>query len=328
MKTLQLSANIPEDIRRAAEILRKGGLVAFPTETVYGLGGNAMDAEAVRKIFAAKDRPTWDPMIVHIASRDALPLIAARVPEKCQRLADAFFPGPLTLLLPRSTNIPPEVTAGRDTVGVRMPDHEIARRLIAESGVPIAAPSANRFGHVSPTTAEHVLADLDGRIDAVLDGGPCTVGVESTVLDALSEPPRILRQGGVTKERIEEVIGPVEVYHAPTYEAPPESLPAPGVGLRHYAPKTRLVLIEGGEQAMQMEAARHVRPGNLLPAGWNVRGAFFEWGKWGDWDMLAQRLYAGLRWLDGQNADAILAPLPPAEGLGNTLRDRLFKAAR
>lgn len=328
MRTLRLSAADADDVKQAADILRHGGLVAFPTETVYGLGANAMDAEAVRRIFAAKDRPTWDPMIVHIASRDALPLVAARVPEKCLRLADAFFPGPLTLLLPRSTNIPPEVTAGRDTVGVRMPGHEIARRLIAESGVPIAAPSANRFGHVSPTTAEHVLADLDGRIDAVLDGGSCTVGVESTVLDALSEPPRILRQGCITKERIEEVIGPVEVYQPPVSAAPPESLPAPGVGLRHYAPLTRLVLIEGGEEAMQLEAARHVRPGSLLPNGWNVRGTFFEWGKWGDWDMLAQRLYAGLRWLDGQNADAILAPLPPAEGLGNTLRDRLFKAAK
>ena len=209
-----------------------------------------------------------------------------------------------------------------------MPDHEIALQLIVQAGVPIAAPSANRFGHVSPTTAEHVLADLDGRIDAVLDGGPCIVGVESTVLDALVDPPRILRQGCITQEKIEEVIGPVEVYEPPAIEAPPESLPAPGLGLRHYAPLTKVLLVEGGEEAMQMEASRHVRSGNLLPAGWNVRGTFFEWGRWGDWEMLAQRLYAGLRWLDVQNVDAILAPLPPAEGLGNTLRDRLFKAAK
>lgn len=200
MQTLRLSAKDDGSVERAAEIVRAGGLVAFPTETVYGLGGNAFDLTAVKRIFMAKDRPAWDPLIVHVSSLAMLESVAANLPAQFDNLFAAFIPGPLTLVLPKKATVPDAVTAGRQTVAVRFPGHRIAQRLIAASELPIAAPSANRFGHVSPTTAEHVLADLDGRIEAVLDGGPCGLGVESTVLDLTTAPPRILRQGGITRE--------------------------------------------------------------------------------------------------------------------------------
>jgi L-threonylcarbamoyladenylate synthase len=364
MKTLHLHAGIPADLARAAEFLRAGGLVAFPTETVYGLGANALDAAAVRKIFAAKDRPAWDPVIVHLASREMLPLVAASTPPGFEKLAARFMPGPLTLLLPKTPAVPAEVTAGRSLVGVRIPAHPVAQALIRAAGVPVAAPSANRFGRTSPTTAAHVLADLDGRIDAVLDAGPATVGVESTVLDLSTIPPTILRQGGVTREQIETVIGPVRVFRPSDAGLPPPpadaafaaaqaGLPSPGTSLRHYAPRARMVLVEGLssggtetgpgqaqgtpaltdgpislESALSAESLQHSHPGILLPSGWKAAGTAFDWGRWGDWPTLAARLYAGMRWLDDQGVSVILAPVPPDEGLGSAISDRLRKAAR
>ena len=237
-------------IARAAEILRRGGLVAFPTETVYGLGANALDAEAVARIFAAKQRPSWDPVIVHIAgpisANPMLEDIVAKLPEATQKLMSAFWPGPLTFLLPRSERVPDAVTAGRQLVGVRMPAHPVAFELIRQADIPIAAPSANLFSHTSPTTAAHVLDDLDGRIDAILDAGPADHGVESTVLDPNQSPMLIYRPGAISADQIRGIAGAVKVFK-PSLESqanPTEALPSPGVGIRHYAPRARVLLIE------------------------------------------------------------------------------------
>jgi L-threonylcarbamoyladenylate synthase len=338
MKTLRLrltSAKLAEDpaLLQAAEILRRGGLVAFPTETVYGLGANALNPRAVEKIFAAKQRPHWDPVIVHVASVAAARLLAAEWPVSAERLAEAFWPGPMTMLLPRSDEIPLVCTAGRDKVGLRLPSHPVAQALIAAAGVPVAAPSANRFGHTSPTTAEHVLADLDGRIDAILDAGPCAVGVESTVLDPALDPPTIYRPGGITVEQIRQVLGKVTVAERrDTGEAPPESLESPGLGIRHYAPRARVVLVEGEAglaEALARESAGH-RVGVLLPEEWPSPelATVVRWARWSEPAALARELYRGLRGLDELGVEVILCPLPAAEGIGLAVRDRLHKAAK
>jgi L-threonylcarbamoyladenylate synthase len=331
MQTQRLSANDEGSIEHAAGIIRAGGLVAFPTETVYGLGANALDAAAVKRIFMAKERPAWDPMIVHVNSLEMLASVAAKLPALFDDLFAAFMPGPLTLVVPKSATIPDAVTAGRNTVAVRFPAHPVAQRLIASTELPIAAPSANRFGRVSPTAAEHVLADLDGRIDAVVDAGPCDIGVESTVLDLTASSPRILRQGGITRESLQRVLAGVTVADADVVSRPQGGLPSPGMALRHYAPHTKLALTLGREEALAdaVQERSEQKVGALLPSGWNIRAAAkFDWGQWGNWPALASRLYAGLRWLDEQNLDFIIAPLPPEEGLGGAIRERLLKASR
>lgn len=325
---------------RAAELLRSGGTVAFPTETVYGLGANALDAAAVAKIFEAKQRPRWDPVIVHVCDRTMLHRVAeipASLAKNVEALMTAFWPGPLTLLLPRTAAVPDAVTAGRPLVGVRMPAHPVALALIQAAGVPVAAPSANRFGRTSPTTAAHVLEDLDGRMDAVLDGGAATVGVESTVFDV--GQMLIYRPGAVTAEMISSVVGEVRVFrpNAAEESSAPESLPSPGVGLRHYAPRARLVLV-AGEAAMQAALpdllSAGEQPGEqlglMLPDGWSAPRAakVFAWGPWSDTEVLARRLFAGLRMLDEAGATVILCPVPEGGGVGVALRDRLEKAAR
>lgn len=333
------TAEARQALDRAAAILRGGGLVALPTETVYGLGANALDRLALEKIFAAKSRPAWDPVIVHVASREMLEGLVDRVPAAAQRLMDAFWPGPLTLLLPRTSAVPDAVTAGRPLVGVRMPSHPVALELIRRAAVPVAAPSANRFGHVSPTTAEHVLDDLNGRIDAVLDAGPAARGVESTVLDPSQTPMVIYRPGAVTAEQIREIAGPVELYAGSEEltDAPAEALPSPGVGLRHYAPRARLVLIEAldgelGECLAEAALAeRGVKLGVMLPEGITaaqkiVAAQVYPWGRWNSPETLAQELYAGLRALDAAGCTVILCPLPKADGIGAAIRDRLKKA--
>lgn len=330
MRTLRLSAQDGRALEHAARIIRAGGLVAFPTETVYGLGGNALDAATVNKIFLAKERPAWDPMIVHVSSREMLKSVITKVPAQFTDLFAEFMPGPLTLVLQKNGAIPDVVTAGRETVAVRFPSHPVAQRLIVASGFPIAAPSANRFQHVSPTTAEHVLADLDGRIEAILDGGPCQIGVESTVLDLTGEVPLLLRQGAVTLEQLQRFVGKTVVPDPKAVPHPDEGLPAPGMMARHYAPRAKLVLADGREKAL----AEAVPPiwkqnlGALLPTGWKISAAAtFNWGCWGDWTALASRLYPGLRWLDDQKLGVIVAPLPPDEGLGRAIRERLLKAS-
>ena len=323
---------------RAAELLRSGGTVAFPTETVYGLGANALDSIAVARIFAAKERPGWDPVIVHVCDLEMLERVAeisSSLTAKVEALMAAFWPGPLTLLLPRTSAVPDSVTAGRPLVGVRKPAHPMALELIRRASVPVAAPSANRFGRISPTTAAHVLEDLDGQIDAVLDGGATSVGVESTVLDVGAM--MIYRPGAVTAEMIAAVVGEVKVFQAQAVDlsSAPESLPSPGVGLRHYAPRAKLVLVEAPTEDALVEAIERFRQsgevlGVMLPDGWNALNAaqIFEWGTWGDNDTLARRLFAGLRALDEAGVAVILCPLPEGDGIGVALRDRLKKAAR
>jgi L-threonylcarbamoyladenylate synthase len=347
VKTLRLAIdpghletpNAREALRQAAEILRRGGLVALPTETVYGLGANALDPAAVARIFTAKQRPAWDPVIVHIADFAMLDGLVTEVPAAARKLMNAFWPGPLTLLLPRSSAVPDAVTAGRPLLGVRMPAHPVALALIRMAAVPVAAPSANSFGHISPSTAAHVLDDLDGRIDAVLDAGATSHGVESTVLDPCQSPMIVYRPGAITTVQIREAAGAVKIFNSfdPSSETPPSGLPSPGLGLRHYAPNARLVLVEAPLQdlaaALEEAALRFPaeRIGIMQPGGIpaNIPGSIpFPWGNWSAPIELAHALYAGLRALDAQGCTVILCPLPPEDGVGAAIRDRLIKAAR
>ncbi len=331
-------------IARAAQILRAGGLVAFPTETVYGLGANALDTAAVARIFAAKQRPSWDPVIVHIAGpvthNPMLDSLVTSIPDSARKLIAAFWPGPLTLLLPRSAAVPDAVTAGRSLVGIRMPAHPVAFELIRHAGVPVAAPSANLFAHISPTTAAHVLDDLDGRIDAILDSGATVHGVESTVLDPCQNPMMIYRPGAVTTAQIQDIAGRVEIFQPSGKLVAGEALPSPGVGLRHYAPRARLILIDSTLADMPQFLAdlaagwADQRLGLMLPTELtlveslvSLQAAVFPWGHWADPEELARNLYAGLRALDARGCTVILCPLPPAEGVGAAICDRLRKAA-
>jgi L-threonylcarbamoyladenylate synthase len=343
VKTLRLvvdaahlgTAEAQETLERGAQILRAGGLVALPTETVYGLGADALNAGAVGRIFEAKRRPSWDPMIVHIADLTMLEGLVEEVPDRARRLMEAFWPGPLTLLLRRSATVPDAVTAGRALVGVRMPAHPVALELIRRAGIPVAAPSANLFGHTSPTTAQHVLDDLDGRIDAVLDAGATGLGVESTVLDVCQNPMVIYRPGSVTAEQIRAVAGAVEIFRSGELEdTPRDAMPSPGVGVRHYAPSARLVLVEGalGDLSARMAGAARQwdgeRVGVMLPAEITPPAGttVFLWGRWDAPEELARELYAGLRALDAQGCTVIVCPVPKDEGMGAAIRDRLMKA--
>jgi len=324
----------PDNIARAAEILQNGGLVAFPTETVYGLGANALDADAVARIFVAKERPSSDPLIVHLSGLDQLPRVTRSASPAAQTLAAAFWPGPLTLLLPKQPQVPALVTAGLDTVAVRVPDHPVALALLAAAGVPIAAPSANRFGHTSPTTAQHVWHDLHDRIDLILDGGPTPLGVESTVLDASVSPARILRPGGVTAEMLEAVIGPVVVLRRDF--AGDQGLPSPGLLETHYAPRAELIFCQGPGAAQALAAEL----GAALAAGRRVGVLALDedadelalagavvYCLGADLSSVARHLYAGMRWLDAQGVDVILCRDFGAGGLGLAIRDRLMRAA-
>jgi L-threonylcarbamoyladenylate synthase len=276
-------------------------------------------------------------VIVHIAGPVAanpmLRELVTGIPAAALRLMEAFWPGPLTLLLPRSARVPDAVTAGRPLVGIRMPAHPVAYRLIELAGVPVAAPSANLFSHTSPTTAQHVVDDLNGRIDAVVDAGPAEHGVESTVLDVTCTPMVIYRPGAVTVEQIRAVAGDVEV-HAPAIQAevPPEALPSPGVGIRHYAPKAQVVLVNADDFSARCRelAAAGDRLGILRPSGWEVPPGSdsFEWGRWDAPEELAKTLYAGLRELDARGVAKIVCPVPQGHGIAAALRDRLGKAAK
>jgi L-threonylcarbamoyladenylate synthase len=330
----QIEKNVADApaIAEAAVVLRRGGLVAFPTETVYGLGANVLDAAAVAGIFAAKQRPAWDPLIVHVASWAMLDRVVREISPRARSLMRAFWPGPLTLLLPKHADVPAAVTAGRPLVGVRWPSHPVALELIAAADVPVAAPSANLFRHVSPTTAQHVLRDLDGRIDFVLDGGATELGLESAVLDPNTEPPTLYRPGVLSVEQLEAIVGRVHVYQAPREASSPESLPSPGVDVRHYAPRAPITLVDSRESLLRTAALEGAgtKVGVLLPEGWVAPpGAkVFAWGAWEDTSALAHNLYAGLRWLDEQRVDMMLVPLPPHGADTAALRDRLVKATQ
>lgn len=333
-------------IERAAALIRAGEVVVFPTETVYGLGADALQPRAVERIFVAKGRPLSDPLIVHIADEDALRELAATVPEHVEELARAFWPGPLTLIVPRGARVPSLVTAGLETVAVRMPRHPVALALIRASGTPIAAPSANRFMHVSPTTAQHAFADLNGRVPLILDGGPCEVGVESTVLDLCADVPTILRPGGVSLEELRTVLPDVRVAtrHIPAPEdvqAGERAQKAPGQLLTHYAPAVPLMLFAGSVESMRgamlAEVRRRREIGELVGVlvadedmpGFQESGALVQsLGDAAAPARVAVALFAGLRALEAAGVDVILCRSFDEQGLGLAVRDRLLRAAR
>jgi L-threonylcarbamoyladenylate synthase len=326
----------PAAIRRAADCLRRGGLVAFPTETVYGLGVHALDRDAVRRLFDAKGRPSSDPLIVHIAGiEEALPLTTA-LPPAAVELAERFWPGPLTLVLCRSAAVPTDVTAGLDTVAVRVPAHPVAQALLKAAQLPIAAPSANLFSRPSPTRAAHVLDDLRGRIDMVLDGGPTQVGVESTVLDLTADPPRLLRPGAVGIEMVRTVIPNVEDRREET-GTPGRAMSSPGLMPQHYAPRTPMTLHRGDLASFAATVARAVAAGRRVGVLATVEDSgtvrdfpavIAELGSERDADAVAARLYAALRELDAANVDIILGrDFTRDDGLWGALRDRLRRAA-
>jgi L-threonylcarbamoyladenylate synthase len=303
------------DLRHAAELLRAGKLVAFPTETVYGLGANALSAEAVEKIFEAKGRPRTSPLIVHVASIEDVPKVVSEWPSMAQKLAEKFWPGPLTLVLPKQPAVADIVTAGLQTVGVRIPSHPVALALLKECGLPLAAPSANRFTQLSPTTAEHVRRSLGDRVDFVLDGGPCTVGIESTVL-SLAGRPILLRPGGISRKQLEEVIGPVAVASGVT-EGPHAS---PGMHAKHYSPRTPLALSKTGEVPNEGRGVylKISRDPQVSCESRQMPTTPPEY---------AQALYGTLHDLDAANYDWITVEHPPATPEWEAVVDRLKRAA-
>ena len=327
----------PPDIARAADCLRRGGLVAFPTETVYGLGVHALDRDAVRRLFAAKGRPADDPLIVHVAEFADVARLAESVPDAAAVLAARFWPGPLTLVLPRGASVPLEVTAGLETVAIRIPAHPVARALLSAATIPIAAPSANLFSRPSPTCATHVLEDLNGRIDMVIDAGSTDVGVESTVLDLTVHPPEVLRPGAITLEVLQSVLPIIRVASRDA-SAP---LASPGLLPRHYAPRAPMTLYQGEPAAARnalAAAAREAitsrrRVGVLATAGdmrilEGLAVVIAELGSDDDAERMATRLYAALRELDAAQVDVILAREGARDdGLWRALRDRLRRAA-
>lgn len=314
-KAVETAAAIKQAVRAIAE----GGIVAFPTETVYGLGADAFDAVAVARVFEVKNRPAFDPLIVHVADVEQAAACTERFPEIAQALAKAFWPGPLTLVMRKAASIPDLVTAGLPTVAVRMPDHPVALELIRRAGVPLAAPSANPFGALSPTTAGHVRKHLDGKIDAILDGGACTVGVESTIVSLAGEQPVLLRPGGTSVEAVEQIAGHLE--RAGDKQEKPS---APGQLPSHYAPRTPLFLTTHPEEAsggrigllalrMPADGRGYAKIEVLSPSG-SLREA-------------ASNLFAALHRLDAMGLDAIVAAPLPERGLGTAINDRLRRAA-
>lgn len=340
METKVRKADKEESFQEAAKILQQGGLVAFPTETVYGLGGNALDKEAAKKIYAAKGRPSDNPLIVHISQKEALLVLAENVPEQAWTLAEHFWPGPLTMVLPKSKKVPYGTTGGLETVAVRMPNHPVALRLIQESGIYIAAPSANISGRPSATEAEHVIEDFEGRIDMILDGGMVEVGIESTVLDLTEEVPVILRPGCITKEMLEKVLGEVVTDQAILLENQDKHLApkAPGMKYKHYAPKAELTIVTGESKKVQEMINQRITD-NLekglktgvitttenqeMYAGGVVRciGSREEEGT------IARGLYRVLREFDHLQVDCIYAESFGEDSMGTAIMNRLQKAA-
>lgn len=332
-------ANIDKNtIEEAGEILRQGGLVAFPTETVYGLGANALDEEAAKKTYAAKGRPSDNPLIVHIARISDLDEVAEAIPVQAIRLAEAFWPGPLTMIFEKSARVPYGTTGGLDTVAVRMPDDEIARELILAGGGYVSAPSANTSGRPSPTTAQHVSEDLSGKIEMILDGGSVEIGVESTIVDMTVTPPMILRPGAVTKEMLEEEIGEVDIDATLLSETSTQAPKAPGMKYRHYAPKAEMILVEGETKevikAIKQIAYDQVRTGEKVgiiatneSAGDYTAGIVKSIGSRENERTVARSLYRVLREFDEEDVKYIYSEVFPEVGIGTAVMNRLGKAA-
>lgn len=327
-----------EKLKEAAQLIREGSLVAFPTETVYGLGADAMQSEASKKIYAAKGRPSDNPLIVHIAEFDDLRRIAKEVPPEAEKLADAFWPGPLTMIVNKNENIPYETTGGMDTVAVRMPNHAVALELIRKSGCLIAAPSANTSGRPSPTLASHVAEDLDGRIPLILDGGEVGIGIESTIIDLTEKTPMILRPGYITKEMLERVIGEVKTDPALIDAASDKKPKAPGMKYKHYAPKADLVLVDGEKEAVirkinELTAQMQQDGRKVGIIGTDETVAFYQGdvvlsiGARDDEDAIARHLYRILREFDELETDCIYSESFSTPRIGQAIMNRLLKAA-
>lgn len=331
METRHLQPN-PEGIDEAARLLSAGELVAIPTETVYGLAADAMNSEAVSSIYVAKGRPSDNPLIVHIADiKDWEPLVT-HIPDNARKLAEAYWPGPLTIILPASEKVPKVVTGGLTTVAVRLPSHPIAQAVILRSGCPLAAPSANRSGSPSPTNAQRVTEDMEGRIAAILDGGDCDVGVESTVIDLCHIPPRLLRPGGITPEMLEDVLGPIEIDSAVTHALEKGAVAAsPGMKYKHYAPQAEITIIKGSPSAFveYVNARKSEGVGALcfdedLP---HLRVPAVTYGSRTDALTQAQQLFDALRQLDEMGIRTVYAACPDASGVGLAVYNRLLRAA-
>lgn len=320
----------PAAVRRAAQILKDGGVVAVPTETVYGLAADAMNEDAVRRIFAAKDRPADNPLIVHITRWEMLDGLVEDIPEAARRLAERFWPGPLTMVLKKGSRVPDVTSAGLPSVGIRMPSHPVIRAIIDESGLPLAAPSANRSGRPSTTTAQHCIDDLDGRVDAIVCSGECSVGVESTVLSLVTDPPRLLRPGAVTPEQLCEVIGEIELDPAVTGPADVNSrVSAPGMKYRHYAPLARVQLVRASAEAFAAYVNERADEGtaalcfageeHLLHVPAQLLGS--------NENEAAHVLFAALREFDRKGVQTVYVHCPDPTGVGLAVFNRLQRAA-
>ena len=333
MNTLLLSAQDEATAGIAAEIIKKGGLVAIPTETVYGLGANGLDENAVISIFVAKGRPQDNPLILHIADAEQMEDLCHHVPEEAYKLAEKFWPGPLTMVLPARECVPKRTTGGLDTVAVRCPDHEVTRQIIRLAGVPVAAPSANISGKPSTTTAQHVLHDHDGRIDAVVDGGSCRVGVESTIVDLTGDRPRLLRPGGVTPEELMEVLGDLVIDKAVTAQIDKDAVvKAPGMKYKHYAPDCDVVIVSGSREKAASYIRAHFEAGDRVLC-FEEELPLYEgcaplaYGREEAVETLSAGLFAALRELDEAGIARVYARCPVGGGVAYAVQNRLKKAA-
>ena len=333
-KIIKINPNNPKisQIRKAVEIIKSGGIVAFPTETVYGLGANAIDKTAVRKIFAAKGRPSDNPLIVHISDIAELGILVDYIPKIAFDLMDRFWPGPLTLVLKKSKIVPKIVTGGLDTVAVRMPKNAIARMLIKESGVPIAAPSANVAGSPSSTTAQHVIEDLSGKLSIILDGGPTKIGIESTVIDLSRKTPMLLRPGGVTLEQLQKLVGKIAIHPAVYGKKTKSAHRSPGMKYRHYSPRAKIILVQGAKanqkitQLVKFYKKQGLRVGVLSTKRNNSK---FDMTRFigASPDRIAANLFKAFREFDAEKIDIILVQEISQKGLGLGIMNRLRKAA-
>ena len=333
MKTLYLSAGDENTPAIAAELIRSGELVAIPTETVYGLGANGLEESAVAKIFEAKGRPQDNPLILHISGPEQIAAFCHHIPQKAYDLAEAFWPGPLTIVLPARRCVPRRTTGGLSTVAVRCPDSEVTREIIRLSGVPIAAPSANISGKPSTTTADHVRHDHDGKIAAIVDGGPCRVGVESTIVDLTEERPRLLRPGGITPEQLIEVLGDLVVDKAVTAQVDKDAVvKAPGMKYRHYAPAEPVVIVAGSREKAAEYIRSHFVPGDRVLCFQEELPLYegcapLSYGQEADVNSLSAGLFSALRELDDPAIHQVYARCPVGGGMAYAVQNRLKKAA-
>ena len=333
MKTLLLPSDAAGTAETAAKLIRAGELVAIPTETVYGLGADGLNVEAVAKIFEAKGRPQDNPLILHISEPREMERFCHSIPNAAYALAEKFWPGPLTMVLPAREIVPRRTTGGLSTVAVRCPDNAVTRQIIRLSGCPIAAPSANLSGKPSTTTAQHVLHDHDGKIAAVVDGGPCRVGVESTIVDLTEDRPRLLRPGGITPEQLTAILGDLVVDKAVTAQIDKDAVvKAPGMKYRHYAPDSEVIIVSGSREAAAKYIHRHFQPGDRVLCFEEARplyadGAPLAYGKESDVNTLSAGLFAALRELDDSSIPRVYARCPVGGGVAYAVQNRLKKAA-